>query len=412
MELIALSVDQLFVGMSLRYTLRDEAGQIMLFKGHKIESAQQLDGIKNRKRIFIEIDHADEGVRAMMAGISALNMAGAPIKDFSKYISVKSTAAPEEKQAGTLVQRWSDVESKLGGLLASVATTDDFEGRIGLLERQIAKLLEQDAAGSQFILFNRAVSHYGGYSVMHSLLCAALASLLAETFALSAQQRRSVVCAALTMNVAMTQMQDTLALQKNAPSPNQRAVIDAHPAVGKRVLERAGVADQDWLHVVAQHHAVVSGEGALAAWPPVARLTRILQSVDRYTAAMSPRKSRSGRTARDSVRTVLIQAGATKHDEVGTALVRVLGLCPPGTFVQLANNETAVVLRSGAKPAEPWVAVVLNARDEPIAEPRLRDTSKAGFAVQSTLTATSVRVNLNTELILRLMPNIAAHPLM
>jgi len=404
MELIALSVDQLFVGMSLRYTLRDEAGQIMLLKGHKIESTQQLDGIKNRKRIYIEIDHADEGVRAMMAGISALNIAGAPIKDFSKYISIKSTTAPEEKQTGTLVQRWSDLESKLGGLLGSVATTDDFESRLGALERPITKLLEHDPAASQFILFNRAVSHYGGYSVMHSLLCAALVDLLADTFALSEQQRRSVVCAALTMNVAMTQMQDTLALQKNAPSPNQRVLIDAHPAAGKQMLERAGVSDQDWLAVVAQHHAPVSGEGDLATWPPVARLTRLLQTVDRYTAAMSPRKSRSGRTARDSVRTVVIQAGATKHDEVGTALVRVLGLCPPGTFVQLANNETAVVLRTGTRPAEPWVAVVLNARDEPISEPRLRDTSKPGFTVQSTLTATSVRVNLNTDLILRLMP--------
>lgn len=404
MELIALSVDQLFVGLSLRYTLRDESGHIMLLKGHKIETHQQLDGIKNRKRIFIEIDQADEGVRAMMAGISALNIAGAPIKDFSKYISLKSTAPPEEKQTGTLVQRWSDVESKLGGLLGNLATTGDCENRLRVLERQIAQLLEHDAAASQFILFNRAVTHYGGYSALHSLLCAALAGLLAETFALSGEQRRSLVCAALTMNVAMTQLQDTLALQKSAPSPNQRNVIDAHPVVGKQMLASAGITDPDWLALVAQHHAPMSGEGSVASWPVVARMTKILQTVDRYTAAMSPRKSRDGRTARDSVRTVVIQAGEAKHDEVGTALVKVLGLCPPGTFVKLASNETAVVLRSGARPAEPWVAVVLNARGEPISEPRLRDTSKAGFAVQSTLTATSVRVNLNADLILRLMP--------
>ncbi len=404
MELIALSVDQLFVGLSLRYTLRDEAGQIMLLKGHRIETPQQLDGIKNRKRIFIEIDQADEGVRAMMAGISALNMAGAPIKDFSKYISVKSTAPLEEKQLGSVLQQWSDVESKLGGLLGSLTTTSDCENRLGLLERQISKLLEQDAAASQFILFNRAVTHYGGYSVLHALLCAALTSLLAETFALSAEQRRSLVCAALTMNVAMMQLQDILALQKNAPSAVQRSVIDAHPAKGKQMLESAGITDQHWLAVVAQHHEPVVGEGGLASWSAVARMTKILQTVDRYTAAMSPRKSRAGRTARDSVRSVVIQAGEAKHDEVGTALVRVLGLCPPGTFVKLASNETAVVLRSGIKPAEPWVAVVLNARDEPISEPRLRDTSKPGFSVQSTLTATAVRVNLNTDLMLRLMP--------
>jgi len=61
-------------------------------------------------------------------------------------------------------------------------------------------------------------------------------------------------------------------------------------------------------------------------------------------------------------------------------------------------------MRRGAKPAEPWVASVLNRLDQPVAEPSLRDTSREMFAVQATLVATSVRVNLNMEALLRLMP--------
>ena len=223
---------------------------------------------------------------------------------------------------------------------------------------------------------------------------------------MSAQQRQSLVCAALSMNVAMTSVQNELALQKFGPSSSQRSVIDAHAVQGKQMLEQAGVTDRDWLTMVALHHTPLgaSTSDSLSDWPVEKRMVKILQTVDRYTAAMSPRKSRSGRTARDSVRAVVMPDGGAQHDVVGATLMRVFGLCPPGTFVKLANGETAVVMRRGAKAAAPWVASVLNRLDQPVAEPSLRDTSREGYAVQSTLVATAVRVTLNMETLLRWMP--------
>lgn len=404
MDLIEFRPELLFIGMSLPFTLRDGSGAILLAKGHKIESPLQLTGIQSRPKIFVEIDETDEGVRAMMAGITELNRAGAPIKDFSKYLGVRPAAKADVKESGPLSQRWGDVESKLGGLLASVQATHDFESRIGALEETIDRLLGRDISGSHFLLFNRAVTHFGGYSALHSLLCAALVNSLASPFGLSDDERRSLVCAALTMNVAMTHLQDLLALQKGAPSPSQRNMIDTHSVMGRQLLAQSGVTDALWLAVIEQHHAVLAGPEKLLDWPVAQRMTRILQIVDRYTAAMSPRKSRSGRNARDSVRSVVLPVGETKHDEVGTALVRLLGVSPPGTFVTLANGETAVVVRRGIKPGEPWVASVINRSGQPIAEPRVRDTAKPDFAVASTLTSTSVKLNLNMELMLKLMP--------
>lgn len=404
MDLIEFRPELLFIGMSLPFTLRDEGGQILLAKGQKIETGLQLSGMQSRLKIFVEIEETDEGVRAMMAGISELNRADAPIKDFYKYLNIKDPAKAVDKDTGTLSQRWGDVESKLGGLLASAQATGDFQDKLYALDQKMLRLLTQDATGSQFLLFNRAVSHFGGYSVLHSLLCAALVNELASTFLLNDSERRSLVCAALTMNVAMTHLQDLLALQKNTPSPVQRSVIDTHGEAGKKLLTQAGVSDAHWLQVVAQHHVPQTGPEPLATWPTVARMTRILQTADRYTAAMSPRKSRAGRTARDSVRSVVLPAGETKHDEVGTALVRLLGLSPPGTYVTLANGETAVVVRRGIKPGEPWVASVLNRQGQPIAEPKLRDTAREGFGIQNTLSATAVKINLNMEHMLKLIP--------
>ncbi len=404
MDLIEFRQELLFIGMSLPFTLRDEGGQILLAKGQKIETQLQLQGMRNRPKIFVEIEQTGEGVRAVMAGLSELNRVDAPIKDFYKFLNVKEASKVVEKETGTLSQRWGDVESKLGGLLASFDTTSDFQEKIYALDQVILRLLNQDPTGSQFLLFNRSITHFEGYSVLHSLLCAALVNDLAITFSLTNEERRSLACAALTMNLAMTHLQDLLAQQKTPPSPVQRKVIDTHASVGSVQLAKVGVTDDDWLKVVALHHSPQSGPDKLLEWPRLPRLVKILQTVDRYTAAMSPRKSRSGRTARDSVRCVVLPVGETKHDEVGTSLVKLLGLSPPGTYVTLANGETAVVVRRGLKPAEPWVAVVLNRAGQLIAEPKLRDSSREGFGIQNTLAATAVKINVNMELMLKLIP--------
>jgi HD-GYP domain-containing protein (c-di-GMP phosphodiesterase class II) len=264
--------------------------------------------------------------------------------------------------------------------------------------------MAENSSASQFLLFNRAVTHFNGYSVMHSLLCAGLAHLLAPLFALTESERSSLVCAALTMNVAMTRLQDVLATQKSEPTPGQRKEIDGHPAAGRHILHAAEVTDALWLELVQLHHAPLAGPPTLAEWPVVQRMAKILQTVDRYTAGLSPRKSRTGRNARDSVLSVVVKAGALQHDEVGTALVRILGVSPPGTYVRLVNGETAVVVRRGVKPNEPLVASVLNRNNEPIGEPRLHDTSREKLAIQASVVASEVRVNLKLDAMLRLIP--------
>jgi hypothetical protein len=43
----------------------------------------------------------------------------------------------------------------------------------------------------------------------------------------------------------------------------------------------------------------------------------------------------------------VLQQGGQYADEVKQALIDVVGLYPPGTYVQLDNGEVAVVLRRG-----------------------------------------------------------------
>jgi len=123
--------------------------------------------------------------------------------------------------------------------------------------------------------------------------------------------------------------------------------------------------------------------------------------VDRYGAMISPRKSRAGRSATDSVRSIISDAGE-QADEIGHALVRAVGLCPPGTFVRLDNDEVAVVMRRSRKDNHPHVAIVLNEEGLMVGQPRLHRTAHGSPQIRSALATALVRVRLNHHLILRL----------
>ena len=413
MDLIELPKDRLRLGMTLNFTLRDELGAVLLGKGLRIDTPTQLQSIRDRAKIFVEVDESEEGLRALFSGLTELNRQGGAIKDFARHIQLdvselersKFTGRDSgDKLTGNLVERWATMESKLAGLLASAKTLENFEARIVGMDLHIQSLLADDKSGSQLILFNRAVSDFTGYSVMHSLLCAALVHLLAPIFKLSEKERCSLVCAALTMNIAMTRLQDALAEHTGNPSLAQKREIKNHSAKGAEYLADAKVKDTMWLDVVSLHHDALSGPPALADWTPVQRMAKILQTVDRYTAAMSPRGSRVSRTARDSALSVVMQSGVAAHDEVGSALVRTVGVYPPGTYVKLANEEIAVVLCRGAKPAEPIVATVMNRSNHPIAGPRRCNTANKDTSIESSLVASAVKMHLKIVPLLRLIP--------
>jgi HD-GYP domain-containing protein (c-di-GMP phosphodiesterase class II) len=290
-----------------------------------------------------------------------------------------------------LLSLWSDLESGLGVILSSPASSQEFTLRVRQYDRWMQSLLQRDPDVGLYLLFQLASNSPVGYSASHALVCAVLCHLIASELGIAQAERDSLVHAALTMNIAMTGMQDVLANQTEKPTSEQQGMIRTHPVKGAQMLSTLGVTDALWLDIIARHHEDAIDKADLRQAPPATRLTRILKVVDRYAAMISPRISRAGRSATESARSIL----ANKNDEVGHALVRVIGLCPPGTYVRLDNDELAVVLRRGAQHNFPYVGIFGSVNGQFIPNPRLHSTADGGPQIQAALAAASVRARLN-----------------
>ena len=308
-----------------------------------------------------------------------------------------------------LLSLWADLESGLGIILGSPASVQEFELRVWQYDRWMTDLLKRDTDMGLYLLFQLASNSPVGYSASHALVSAVLCHLIALELKLPQVERDSLVHAALTMNIAMTQLQDQMAGQLEKPSAEQQAAIRDHAVKSIRLLEGLGVMDALWLETISLHHDDSAGRGSLQQISPAQRLARILRVVDRYAAMISPRKSREGRSATDSARSII---GPTSElmDEVGVVLVGVVGQCPPGTYVRLDDGQMAVVMRRSSLPSRPFVAIVINEAGALVNPPRLHRTANASPGIKSALPPSAVRERLNHYLILQMGAYAAQHP--
>ncbi len=182
---------------------------------------------------------------------------------------------------------------------------------------------------------------------------------MADTYHLPPQERDALVRAALTMNIGMTQLQDQLALQRERPSAAQQEAIRMHPVEGRRLLERMQITNGLWLDVVTLHHINIPPQLPLLQQQAAERLARLLATVDRYAAMISPRRSRAGRSVAESVH-VITGPSSQLYQKAGDALLHSVGMYPPGVFIALNDETTAVVLRRTQQPHQPQIAKLLD----------------------------------------------------
>nr|WP_315238533.1 phosphodiesterase [uncultured Albidiferax sp.] len=307
---------------------------------------------------------------------------------------------PQEADYEDLLSLWADLESGLAMVLANPRNIPDFESKIRQYDRWMQDLLLQDTDTALYLLFQLATNASVGYSALHALVCAVLCHITAHELRLVDSERDSLVCAAMTMNIGMTQLQDSLSVQTSPPTDAQQTLIHGHAAASRQVLTEVGITEPEWLDVVATHHSPHDPHSDVQTLGLVPRLAHILRVVDRYAAMVSPRKSRTGRSVTDSVRSIMASSlGA--HDPVGFALVRAIGLCPPGTYVRMDSGEIAVVLRRSAKANHPLVAMLLNRKGDSFAPPRLHRTATSSPLIQAALTQDAVKVRVNHQSLLR-----------
>jgi HD-GYP domain-containing protein (c-di-GMP phosphodiesterase class II) len=366
MKLLPLSPAraQIRCGTPLAFNVRDDAGNLLLAKGQVLATQDMVDTLLNRGA-FVDAEE------------------------------VHSRASADSGRAtDTVFDRWTGLEARLTTLLRN-PTDEQFRSKVEELALSIYKLVSRHTDPLIFaIMRHEHHTRYASYGISHSLHAATVCALVGLRMNLRPAQCASLVCAALTMNVSVVDLQGILACRGGRLNAKQDATIKAHPTESVRLLQAAGVSDADWLEAVQNHHERPDGTGYPQQLRDPSALSQILRLVDVFTAKHASRAGRAPMAPRQAAQELYVQ---NKDQLAAAVLIKEFGMFPAGCFVKLANGETAVVVRRGAQANAPFVAAVLNRNGDAIASPIRRDTSQAEFAISTSLPDTAVMVTLSPE---------------
>ncbi len=397
-KLVPVNADWIPLHHPLPFALRSAEGALLASKGYVIRSQAELDHLLQRG-VSLYIDENDHQ-REYKVKLDALVRKEASLGEIADAHITASDLTKKPQDDDRAHADWLDVLARANALLRD-PHPGTFLKQLDQLHADISRQARRNQDATLFALMHLSATELRSYSALHAMLVCVMAELAATEVLDWPQDMVSTLGrVALTMNISMTAMQDEMALQTTPLTDTQRHLIEVHAAFSSEILKDLGATDPVWIEAV--YHHLDKTPGPLKPRPPALRIARLIQRANVFGAMLAPRASREPLQPSVAMQACYFDENR-EVDEAGAALIKVVGIYSPGSYVRLATQEVAVVVRRGANTTTPRVAVLVNRQGMPTAEPIFRDTSQKDYRIIATVAHRDVNVKLSLDRLLAMV---------
>jgi putative nucleotidyltransferase with HDIG domain len=199
----------------------------------------------------------------------------------------------------------------------------------------------------------------GDRAAAHSLNVTVISLLLARQMNVAAQAMQELGVGALMHDVGKLALPDRVRLPRDDFNSSEAALYRDHVAQGLILARRMGLSADAQL-VIAQHHEHADGSGFPSALmlPRMSMGARIVALVNRYDNLCNASTPALSITPHEALSKLFSQC-RTKYDEtLLSGFIKMMGIYPPGSVVQLSDERYAMVMTVNAThPLKPRVMV-------------------------------------------------------
>lgn len=218
----------------------------------------------------------------------------------------------------------------------------------------------------------------GDRHTAHSLNVCIVALLLARAFGLGRDEMLDLGVGALLHDVGKTEVSPRLRNRDESFTAAETNAYQQHVVKGVAIAQAMGLSAGPLL-IVAQHHEHADGTG----FPQrinVDRMStgaRIVALVNRFDGLCNPLLASKAMTPHEALSLMFAQGRSRFDSTMLNAFIRMMGVYPPGSTVQLTDDRFALVVAvNSARPLKPRVmvhdpkvpkedALILNLEDMP-----------------------------------------------
>lgn len=199
----------------------------------------------------------------------------------------------------------------------------------------------------------------GDRHAQHAVNVMVLSLLLGKAVGLSAAELDALGQAAFLHDVGKLKLPSTVRNLDESLTPAQRKAYESHVAYGVeigRTMKLAGPV----LQAIAQHHEAVDGTGFPTACKGerIARASQVLALINRYDGLCNPWNPARALSPHEAVSRLFASHRARFDAHVLQAFIRMMGVYPPGSVVQLTDGRYAQVhVVNASQPLKPVLLV-------------------------------------------------------
>ena len=365
-----LEATEIIVGQALRWCVYNIDGLLLLNKNYIIRSQRQLE-------VLLEIGLYRNKAKEQKEKIRQHEPV--PIEPINGNVLPFESIVDNTNRLKAL---FTQIENKHAGV----------GERILQLSADIRTLCTKDLDAALGIVH---LVHDIEYTAIHPIHTAILSDLIAQHLGYDKDLRQLIIAANLTSNIGMLKLQARLYHQSTPLTLAQHEEIKAHPARAVAMLKEVGIDNELWLTMIMQHHECIDGSGYLRLKEAeVIKEAEILALSDRYAAMVSPRETRNALLGKECLMHLFVDRGKQYDEELSLLFIKLLGVYPPGSIVQLNNNETAVVIGRPVDNTKPLVKSFLTPLGSRYTHAKYRDCNDDKYAIKNA-SISKVPNNLN-----------------
>ena len=223
----------------------------------------------------------------------------------------------------------------------------------------LAGALVTKMIGSQDMCIRLLTDAAGDKSSMHAVNVAVIALLMGRTFGLPESDMLDLGVGALLHDIGKSELPERVRHKEDSFSSAENHLYQEHVAHGVALARKMGLQSGATL-VIAQHHEHADGSGFPLKLNSDRMTTaaRIVSLINRYDNMCNPAVPSKALTPHEAL-SLLFAQGKNRYDTaILGAFIRMMGVYPPGSTVQLTDDRFGVVVSvNSSRSLKPRVVV-------------------------------------------------------
>lgn len=223
----------------------------------------------------------------------------------------------------------------------------------------LSKALVDKMLGEQDLCIRLLSEAAGDKASAHALNVTIVSLLMGRTFGLAEQDLLDIGVGALMHDVGKLELPDRMRHREEHFTPSEARFYEEHVGHGVAHARRMGLTSGATL-VIAQHHEHADGSGfpLKLNTERMTALARIVALVNRYDNLCNPHLAARAMTPHESLSLLFAQSKSKFDTAILGAFIKMMGVYPPGSTVQLTDDRYAMVVGvNSSRPLKPRVLV-------------------------------------------------------